>query len=59
MFEAFECFLCRKVMTLFGADASRCPGCGSVHGKVVTQRHFGKGKVAGRRARSGRQAKKA
>jgi hypothetical protein len=39
MFEAFECFLCRQVMAIFGADASRCPGCGSLHGKAIRRAH--------------------
>jgi hypothetical protein len=39
MFEAFECFVCRQVMALFGADASRCPGCGSVHGRAIRRTH--------------------
>jgi ribosomal protein L40E len=41
MSEAFECYICRKVMALFGADASRCPGCGSVHGKLIAKHHVG------------------
>jgi hypothetical protein len=60
MFEAFECFVCRKVMSLFGADPNRCPGCGSVHGKLITKGHFHKGAKAGsRRARAVRRQKKA
>jgi hypothetical protein len=54
MSEAFECFICRKVMALFGADPSRCPGCGSVHGKLIAKHHVnGKAKArsAGARAR--------
>jgi ribosomal protein L40E len=49
MHEAFECYICRKVMALFGADASRCPGCGSVHGKSIAKHHVG-GKAGARSA---------
>jgi hypothetical protein len=44
MFEAFECFVCRQVMALLGADASRCPGCGSVHGAKIRRAHVNKPK---------------
>jgi hypothetical protein len=60
MSEAFECFICRKVMAIFGADPSRCPGCGSVHGKSIAKHHVGgktKTRGAGGRARR-RPAKK-
>jgi phage FluMu protein Com len=39
MFEAIECFVCSQVLALFGADASRCPGCGSVHGRAIRRAH--------------------
>jgi len=60
MSEAFECFICRKVLAIFGADPSRCPGCGSVHGKSIAKHHVGgktKTRGAGVRARR-RLAKK-
>ena len=41
MHEAFECYICRKVMAIFGGDPSRCPGCGGVHGKLLAKRHVG------------------
>jgi hypothetical protein len=47
--EAFDCYICRKVMVLIGADPSRCPGCGSAHGKLITKQHVG-GKAKARRA---------
>jgi hypothetical protein len=52
--EAFECYICRKVMALFGGDPNRCPGCGSVHGKSITKQHVGgeaKARRGGARAR--------
>jgi hypothetical protein len=39
MFEAFECFVCRRVMALIGADPTRCPGCAAVHGKLIRRAH--------------------
>jgi hypothetical protein len=54
MSEAFECYICRKVMAIFGADPSRCPGCGSVHGKLIARHHVGgkaKARSAGARVR--------
>jgi hypothetical protein len=62
MFEAFECFMCRQVMALFGADPSRCPGCGSSHGKLVTRDPIDKGLQgrthSNRGARTARRSKK-
>jgi len=57
MFEAFECFMCRQVLALFGADSSRCPGCGSSHGKLITRDHLHRGLKD--RARSKRGASSA
>jgi hypothetical protein len=51
MFEAFECFVCRQVMALLGADSSRCPGCGSVHGKVIRRAHVDAASKTPRRTR--------
>jgi hypothetical protein len=59
MSEAFECYVCRKVMVLFGADPNRCPGCGSVHGKAVAKRHIDRAaKARTGRARLQKQAKR-
>jgi len=58
--EAFECYICRKVMAIFGGDPNRCPGCGAVHGKLLTKRHVdgtAKARSASARARR-RPAKK-
>ena len=57
--EAFECYICRKVMALFGADSSRCPGCGAVHGRLITKDHIVEGAKTGtRRARTERRPRK-
>jgi hypothetical protein len=59
MFEAFECFVCRQVMALFGADASRCPGCGSVHGRRIPRTHVnGPPKAQPRREAAARRKRK-
>jgi hypothetical protein len=57
--EAFECYICRKVMAIFGGDPNRCPGCGGVHGKLLAKHHVvgAKARSAGARAR-GRPTKK-
>jgi hypothetical protein len=60
MHEAFECYICRKVMAIFGGDPSRCPGCGGVHGKLLAKHHVdgtAKPRSAGARTRR-RPAKK-
>ena len=49
--EAFDCYICRKVIVLIGADPSRCPGCGSVHGKSIAKHQVG-GKAKARRTRT-------
>ena len=58
MSEAFECFLCRKIMVLFGGDPNRCPGCGSSHGKLLTKKHVDHQFIAGKRGARGRQSTK-
>jgi ribosomal protein L40E len=58
MFEAFECFVCRQVMALFGADASRCPGCGSVHGRAIRHAHVSGAAQGQRRTRTTTRRKK-
>jgi hypothetical protein len=56
MFEAFECFMCRQVLVLFGADSSRCPGCGSSHGKLITRDHLHQGSKDRARSKRGARA---
>jgi hypothetical protein len=59
MFEAFECFVCRKVMALIGGDPNRCPECGAVHGSLIKKSHIHNERPAGRRVAIARKEKPA